>query len=481
MPPRLSMPTPALSSLPTINPAASAHGRPTIAADALRDVYTIPFLDGFLVYFPHRQLVIGVERGVRDLVEQLKRGEPAPQGELADRWIDALQKLADCRAREAPEPTDEFKPGYVTLSLTKRCTLRCIYCYARAGESRQDLPVETARAALEFAANNAAAKPNSTFRVAFHGEGEPTHAWGLFQNCVLHAEELAAARNLPIEFAMSTNGVWSETQCRFVARHFKRLSISLDGLADIQNRQRPFANGAGSFDRIVRNLRRLDEAGVGYGIRATVLPDGVDRMGEFLEFVGTETRADTFAVEPVFESGRGRELRIDREEFYTRFSEAYRRLFPRAAALNVDVAYSGCRPTLTTGHFCQATGSELNFVVMTSGLVSSCYEINDPASDKGEFFVYGRFDAAAGAFVFDEEKLRRLRRHGVRSIPGCRECFAQWNCGGDCLARCDFTLAGLAQSSDRTGTARCKLNRTLTAEALGVYSAAADVLRHDFV
>ena len=442
----------------------------------LDNVFTVPFLDGYLLYFPRKGLVLGVDKTVHDLIITLKAGRSVQPSNFTNKWFNALFILGNEDDKVLVRPLNPFKPTHVTLSLTKSCSLRCIYCYARAGEVNQDIDPKVAHAALRFAADNALEIGATEFRVAFHGEGEPTHSWSLFKESILYAEDLAKERRIGVEFSMSTNAIWGREQRQFIAKYFRHVSVSLDGLPEIQNLQRPMANGKGSFDIVLSSLRAMDEAGVAYGVRSTVLPEGVEKMHPFLEFLAGETHADTLTLEPVFQSGRGVSLEIDKEKFYRHFTEAYRAVQRRGAELGVDVTYSGCRPTVTAGRFCQAIGPDLNCVVMTNGLVSSCYEINDPDSAKGSMVIYGKFDPASDRFIFDEEKLNRLREHGVWNMPGCRDCFAKWNCGGDCLARCDLTLAALDSDEDRSGSPRCELNRSLTAEALVMYGMAADVL-----
>jgi uncharacterized protein len=450
---------------------------PCPVGDPLPDVFTIPYLDGHLLYFPRRGLVFGVGDDVQRLVAAVKSNRPIENSEFNANWLHALHQLGKPIAHPAAAPSQEFRPAHVTLSLTKRCGLRCIYCYARAGETDLDLDPEIARAALRFVADNARDSGVRDLRVAFHGEGEPTHPWQLFMECVRYAEMLAEERGLIVDFSMSTNAMWGSAQRKFIAKHFRHLSISLDGLPAIQNAQRPTANGKASFDVVLENIQAMDKAGASCGIRATVLPDGVHQMVAFLEFLAAHTRIDTLTLEPVFQSGRAAALAMDRARFYDAFFKAYRNVQRRGAELGIDVTYSGCRPTINLGRFCQAVGPELNFVVMANGLVSSCYEVNEPDSDKGHLLVYGHYDRAAKSFRFDRDKLRRLLEHGVWNMPGCHACFAKWNCGGDCLARCDLQLADLETAADRSGSPRCKLNRSLTAEALAIYGMAADLLR----
>ena len=438
------------------------------------DTFLIPFLDGHILYLPRLGIAAGVEAKVGCMLTDLKAGRRVSEGErdLAEIWIGALDGIY-CRARRVlPRDLPPFRPTHVTLSLTTGCSLRCVYCYASAGEgSVRHMQFEIAQSAIEMAARNAKDTGEAAFNISFHGEGEPTHNWPLFKACVEAGETLATEYSLCVDFTMSTNAVWGRTQRDFIGRHFKRLSVSLDGLPNVQDRQRPTPSGRGSFGLVRASLRALDEARVTYGLRATVLPDGLEDMLPFLEWAATNTRTDFLSFEPVFENGRGGGLRFDRHAFYKRFGEVYRRVQVRAAELNIAVGYSGCRPTIANGHFCQATGPNPNFVVMSDGTVSSCYEIKDAKSSKGRFTVYGRWDPKRHGFILDSDRLDRIRQFGVWDLPNCRNCFAKWNCGGDCIARCDAAFGGMLEYRPP----RCELNRVTTFDEIVRRSAAADI------
>jgi radical SAM protein with 4Fe4S-binding SPASM domain len=48
-------------------------------------------------------------------------------------------------------------------------------------------------------------------------------------------------------------------------------------------------------------------------------------------------------------------------------------------------------------------------------------------------FVYGKWDSAARAFEFDEDKIHNLKNRCIENMPHCRNCEARYQCGGYCL------------------------------------------------
>jgi len=445
------------------------------------DVFTIPFKDGYILYIPEAGLVAGVNHRVHDIVQAIKQNKLIEDNDFNRELVSILEKLRVF----APKPDhrshflEEYRPSHVTLSLTSRCHLRCVYCYARAGENISDMDKEIMEAALLFVADNAVWKKENAFIVSFHGEGEPTANWPLFRQAVIQSQQLARERKLEVNFTMSSNGIWGRSQREFIADHFKHLSISFDGPPEIQNLQRPTASGAPSFSIVFDNLKFLEEKGVEYGIRATVLPNGLESMIPFLELVATRLKCSWVHFEPVFLTGRAVNDDLDEantNSFFRRFVDEYHRTVARGSEIGIHVAYSGCRASHYSANFCNVSGPNLNFFVSTRGIVSSCYEIIDPVSPKGRFTVYGYYDLDEHRFIFDQQKLQRLRNFGVDKIAHCRDCFARWNCSGDCFARSDVYINNDGEIVASQESPRCHANRKTTLRDLVCRGLVMDVL-----
>ena len=83
--------------------------------------------------------------------------------------------------------------------------------------------------------------------------------------------------------------------------------------------------------------------------------------------------------------------------------------------------------------FCGAAGN--NFFVTPDGNVTSCLEVSRPEDDMNDIFMIGKYSDENNSFVFDEKRLNALRKRVVENVQGCSECFAEYNCAGDCLAK----------------------------------------------
>ena len=76
-------------------------------------------------------------------------------------------------------------------------------------------------------------------------------------------------------------------------------------------------------------------------------------------------------------------------------------------------------------------------------------------------FYIGKFNDKKSEFVFNREKIINLRSRQVNLIYNCKDCFAKYNCSGECLAK---TFANSGDMYDTTKNNRCLINRGLLIE-----------------
>ena len=146
------------------------------------------------------------------------------------------------------------------LQVTQRCNLRCEYCvYSEKGDyhnrkhSNNDMSVELAEKAIDMYIDTSDEAPDRV--ISFYG-GEPLLRIELIRHCVVYAKKKCLGKKL--RFAMTTNGTLLTLEtARFLAENNFEVLISLDGSKEEHNEYRKFANGEGSFDTIMNNLRAI--------------------------------------------------------------------------------------------------------------------------------------------------------------------------------------------------------------------------------
>lgn len=155
----------------------------------------------------------------------------------------------------------------VTLVLTHRCNLACHYCYA--GEHfRKEMDDATMDRALDLLYADGA----DIAQLGFFG-GEPFLAFDGMRRAVEGARRRADRAGKRLQLQCTTNGtILHPEQVQFVARTGMRVTVSLDGVREAHELNRPTANGASSFDVVHRGLRALVEAGARPDVLMVITP-----------------------------------------------------------------------------------------------------------------------------------------------------------------------------------------------------------------
>ena len=154
----------------------------------------------------------------------------------------------------------ENRLNYMILQVTQQCNLRCSYCaysglYYNRQHNSQRMSFETAKKAIDFFIQRTA--ESHYLRLGFYG-GEPLLEFDLIKKCVAYIKDKVEGRD--VTFVTTTNGtLLTDEKIKFLAENNFHLMISLDGSKAEHDACRVFPNGQGSFDIIMKNLRRVRE------------------------------------------------------------------------------------------------------------------------------------------------------------------------------------------------------------------------------
>ena len=433
------------------------------------ELFTIPEEGGaYLVYAPIQGVVLRTTVGGVNVLARVQAGR-ATASDLDSPLVSALTEAGVLGVPFVPPSCSpvsaSYAPTRVTLLLTTRCNLACRYCYAgdHSGPG-QTIPLEIGQAAIATTAAYCKKRGVKTLSLGFHGGGEPTEAWNELVAFVEYAKAVCDEQGLKLDVGVATNGCLTDEKAEWLAKNVSSINLSLDGPPDIQNRNRPMRGGGESSGRILAFLKRLEQAGVPYGVQSTVTSETVDRMPEIVRYLATHTKANLIKFEPACTCGRFLE-HGDEVPDPTAFTRFFNQAFDEGWQCGARVAFSGVRifaGVLSTfcGAFCEP------FAVTPDGNVSACFEVYDAKSKYADTFLIGAYDSASGGFVMDETKLARLRTRTVANLTACRDCFCKYMCAGDCATR-SFRFHGGNDLLQAGG--RCETIRMIAKHQLGHY------------
>jgi uncharacterized protein len=360
--------------------------------------------------------------------ELLQRAEASGRDDLRDAAFAALG-LSAAEVIETTPPS-RFPVRALSLAIAQKCNLGCTYCYAEGGDfggAPATMSREVADAAVEQLFRDVGA--GETVRLAFLG-GEPlTNRAGL-QAAVEQAERLAVERDAVVRFSLTTNGtLLNAADAVFLARHRFNVTVSLDGPAEIHDRQRPFKGGRGSFRRIAERLAPLVErqGDIELSARVTVTPRNLDLSAtlEALSALGFQT----IGFSPMVSSPTGAE-EMATEQFDELLAQmtACGRAFEESLRVGRPHPFANLASALFELHRgthrpypCGAGAGYLG--VSAGGELSACHRfVGDPSARFGD--VWTGLDQARQTDWLAE-------RH-VQAQDPCRSCWARYLCGGGC-------------------------------------------------
>jgi uncharacterized protein len=151
---------------------------------------------------------------------------------------------------------EKYRQDQLILNITERCNMRCEYCAfsgryeGKRTHSDRDMAFTTARKALDHFIENMSEKAC----LSFYG-GEPLLKIDLIRKVIDHAESVTDKK---IRYSMTTNGTLLIPEiCKYIREKDFNLMVSLDGPQEVHDRYRVYANGRGTFEKIMKNLRYL--------------------------------------------------------------------------------------------------------------------------------------------------------------------------------------------------------------------------------
>lgn len=341
-----------------------------------------------------------------------------------------------------PDP-QKVQPGGILILVTQTCNLRCTYCYAGDGSYggvTKLLPSRDARRAIDLMLERA--PDRQLFGVTFFG-GEPLLNWQLIRDVVGYCEDKVASetsRELQFSFSVTTNGtIFNDQICALLRDHRFNVMVSFDGADQAKNR--PFADGRGSYGVVASNLERMAAAGLNFELRGTMATGRQARRDSVQEFVrlGRSLGASRAFLSPADEVKSGSVGPRPSHPLTTGDLADVRRTYESIALENLRNAregideralldpYFGLAKSLATG---QAVGM---------GRCGAGYGMVATSTD-GHLYPCHRFvgmeEYRVGSVregVDDEKVAEFFGAADAASEPECSKCMARLVCGGFCF------------------------------------------------
>jgi len=377
-----------------------------------------------LVFIVDGSRVYDVEPALIDRLERaLDGGEAEVEGVLASVGLSSCE-LIDYAPLQSP-PVHAL-----SLAVAQKCNLGCTYCYAGQGEfggPAKNMSLSTAQQAVDWMVRSK--KPGERVNLAFLG-GEPLANRDVIRAATRYASSVCKDLGITIRFSITTNGtLLTESDAEFFEEFGFAVTISVDGLREQHDRQRPFKNGAGSFDRIMQRalpLLTLQQK-MQISVRATISPGNYDLRSALDHFLGMKFHSVGFSPVLRSPSGQGEmsypDLMLLLDAMVDCGLEFEKRTLrgERYAFLNVVNALHEIHNGTHRPYPCGAGAGYLG--VSASGELSACHRfVGDKHGQMGDL-VRGIDTAGQNRWLAE--------RHVHNQTP-CQDCWARYLCSGGC-------------------------------------------------
>ncbi|MCL5994868.1 MAG: radical SAM protein [Chloroflexi bacterium] len=211
----------------------------------------------------------------------------ATAGGISDEASACVRRLIDLEllhpfngcTKLTPQPPDTLTAW---LHATNACNLRCTYCYV--GKSAEQMDEAVGSAALEAVFRSATRHDFRSVHLKYAG-GEPTLNFALVKSLHCRALEMATGTRLALHESVLSNGVaLTNAIVDYLRDEGIHLMISLDGLGQAHDAQRPFVKGRGSAAHVVRTIDRAIARGLRPDLSITVTSNSVADLPQVVAF-----------------------------------------------------------------------------------------------------------------------------------------------------------------------------------------------------
>lgn len=392
-------------------------------------LYVIPnTINEFILYAPLHKKAVRITPQAAQELSPILIGDISPNVLRSATWafLEAHGLLVIPEIKQAKKTSNK-----IFLSITNKCNLRCIYCYANTGTDNLSMPFEIAKNAIDNQIKHIIQSNEDTIAITFHGGGEAFVEMGLIKGIVEYIQNRSKDYGLKPVLGCVTNATLiTKEVAKWLAGNFSHLTVSLDGAEEIQNLQRPRADGSGSYNKAISGINNLVRAKVDFAIRATVTELSVRKMSDFVQFVNDKIfpNGGELAFEPMSLGGRAQytnSLATSPEVFLENYIVA------RQIGQQIGIEVSSSLDTFGPIKLKYCGASQASMQCYTpDGMISACTRVIKKMDAGSALFFYGNVNDNQIRLFSDAKD--KITSFGNQYDDRCYSCFARWNCQGGC-------------------------------------------------
>ena len=419
------------------------------------------------------------DQGIRTKVEVLNALKGKYKEEDISEAYNEIQELAEEGvifskdqyeeiAHSSMDDRDYIKA--ICLNVIHGCNLRCKYCFADEGEyhgHKGVMSLETAKKAIDYVIKRSG--PRKNIEIDLFG-GEPTMIMDTLKEVIQYARDNEKKWGKNIRFTMTTNAtLLTDEMMDFMDKEMGNIILSLDGRKEVNDKVRIKANGTGSYDDILPNIKKMilkRTKGKTYYVRGTFTRENTDFYEDVVSMLNEGFRE--ISIEPVvLEDKHALSLREeDLPTIFENYDKLYEDMRNRRKEgkdeytfyhFNIDLQGGPCVYKRISG-----CGAGFEYVAITpQGEVYPCHQF----VGKEEYKLGDIYED-----TFNSDISKSFKMAHIYNKPKCKKCWARFYCSGGCQAN-NVAFNGSMNEPYEVG---CKMQKkriecaiALKAEALG--------------
>ena len=323
------------------------------------------------------------------------------------------------------------------ICTTYKCNLRCNYCgYSSTEKDKNKLSIRDVEFFIQDIIKKSKIKQMATGKrnpliIYYTGGGEPTFDWDLFTHSVLFIENYCSKCDIPYKMSVVTNGVLTNEQTDFIAKHFTRVLISYDGLPQLQNANRIGPNITDSNSIVVKTIRKMVNCGIPIDIKTTIWHSDCDKLKDMYQHIFSLVPAGsdvTWSVYPVIPEGRAlaqhhKKPKASYDNFLTGYFDLLESIVENEGEDRINAVYCPLFARNTITHFCGAMFGDEPFL-QPDGSIVLCNESKDYSVCIGSL--------KNGELKYFENYDNTFLKVAVEKYDECSNCIAYRFCKGGC-------------------------------------------------
>lgn len=172
-----------------------------------------------------------------------------------------------------------------TFWVTTNCNLNCKYCYEGENKINKIMTKDIVDKSIEFIINKYF-NDKEKLIISLHG-GEPLLEFNIIKYIVHEFKKKLKTKD--VRFTITTNGtILNEEILEFIISEIPDITFSIDGTSKTQNKMRPFLDGRGSHNMVIKNAKVLNSRLSNMRIRMTFDSSTVSNLYNDVKFLVNE-------------------------------------------------------------------------------------------------------------------------------------------------------------------------------------------------